>query len=234
MKPRHFAWGVVWALLITALETLTLPPQLFTGNLFMWWLTNWLLPVWCVIGSLYVWAAEIGDRRAGTTGVVISWLLVGVVGAVVQPLSNVLSRQLLATRVAGFYEFATPVGQPSSTTESLIVFNLWIALFYGGLLVAAYTLTARRDRLDDLRMRAALVRSRTEAQLATMRVEALESRLVAPLLLRSLGELERRYRDTPARAEVLLDRLVELLRAVQATATERLNAYDRLKREVET
>jgi hypothetical protein len=95
---------------------------------------------------------------------------------------------------------------------ALFAYHLWLFLFYGGMLVAAFTISQRSKQLSSLLHATALVRGRSETLLAEVRGRALQSRLDPALVLETLRELEQRYRSSPERAEKLLESLVEYLR----------------------
>jgi len=92
------------------------------------------------------------------------------------------------------------------------LYQLWMTLFYGALLVAARMFTVRVERTRHLLHQSAMARSRAEALLDTARLQALQSQIDPTLLLDSMRELEQRYRKSPERAERLLEALVEFLR----------------------
>jgi hypothetical protein len=88
-------------------------------------------------------------------------------------------------------------------TMPVTLYNLWINLFYGGLLMIAYSLTLRRDRMRSLSHANAVARNRTQSILDPARLQALQRQVDPALLLDSMGELEKRYRDEPDGAPVV-------------------------------
>ena len=115
---------------------------------------------------------------------------------------------------------------PRPLTMSLTVYNLWINLFYGGLLMMAYSLALRRERMRSLLHANAVARNRTQAILDEARLQALQRQVDPALLLSSMGELEKRYRNEPDGAERLLETLVEFLRCAMPGLREPVSTVD--------
>jgi hypothetical protein len=109
---------------------------------------------------------------------------------------------------------------------ALTVYNLWINLFYGGLLMMAYSLTLRRERMRSLLHANAVARNHTQAILDEARLQALQRQVDPALLLSSMGELEKRYRNEPDEAERLLETLVEFLRCAMPGLREPVSTVD--------
>jgi LytS/YehU family sensor histidine kinase len=119
------------------------------------------------------------------------------------------------------------IGMPRHPlTMSLTVYNLWINLFYGGLLMMAYSLTLRRERTRSLLHANAVARNRTQTILDEARLQALQRQVDPALLLSSMGELEKRYRTEPDGAERLLETLVEFLRCAMPGLREPVSTVD--------
>jgi hypothetical protein len=115
---------------------------------------------------------------------------------------------------------------PRRLTMSLTVYNLWINLFYGGLLMMAYSLALRRERALSLLHANAVARNHTQAILDEARLQALQRQVDPALLLNSMGELEKRYRNEPDRAERLLETLVEFLRCAMPGLREPISTVE--------
>jgi hypothetical protein len=115
---------------------------------------------------------------------------------------------------------------PPPLTMSLMVYNLWINLFYGGLLMLAYSFTLRRERMRSLLHANAVARNHTQATLDEARLQALQRQVDPALLLGSMGELERRYRTEPDRAERLLETLVDFLRCAMPGLREPISTVE--------
>jgi hypothetical protein len=111
-------------------------------------------------------------------------------------------------------------------TIPLMAYNLWINLFYGGLLMLAYSLTLRRERMRSLLHASALARNHTQAILDEARLQALQKQVDPALLLSSMSELEKRYRIEPEGAERLLEALVEFLRCAMPGLREPTSTVD--------
>jgi len=217
-RRRILVWGTAWGIAITVVEQLAFTPgeAWATVSMLWWWLTMWLTPVWCLVGCIFVWVADHGARRQDIRGSLLGWLTVAVTSAVVQPFVRIGVQtwigELLPAAAALNTGGAMRLLPHDPLTVSLTVYNLWINLFYGGLLMAAYSLTLRRERVRSLLHAHAVARNRTQANLDEAGLQALQKQVDPALLLNSLSELEKRYRGEPDRAERLLESLVEFLR----------------------
>jgi hypothetical protein len=245
-RRRILAWGTAWGIAITVVEQLAFTPGEVwaTVSMLWWWLTRWLTPVWCLVGCMFVWVADHGARRHDIRGSLLGWLTVAVTSAIMQPFLSIgvqtWIREVLPAAAALNTGGAVQM-PPQPLTMSLIVYNLWTNLFYGGLLMGAYSLTLRRERVRSLLHANAVARNRTQAILDEARLQALQRQVDPALLLNSMGELEKRYRGEPDGAERLLESLVEFLRCAMpglrdptstVDAEVRLaRAYVRLQRE---
>jgi Histidine kinase len=241
-RRRIFAWGTAWGVAITVVEQLAFTPgeAWATVNMLLWWLTVWLTPVWCLVGCMFVWVADRAVRQHSIRSSLIGWLIVAVAAAIAEPFLTdnvqIWFRELMPTVAA----LSTPraVHMPLRT---IMFYNLWINLFYGGLLMIAYSLTLRQERMRSLLHGTAIARNRTQTILDEARLEALQRQVDPALLLNSMSELERRYRSEPDEAERLLETLVEFLRCAmpglrQPTSTvdaelRLARAYVRLQKE---
>jgi hypothetical protein len=116
--------------------------------------------------------------------------------------------------------------RPRPLTMPVTVYNLWINVFYGGLLIVAYSLTLRRERIRSLLHANAVARNRTQAILDEARLQALQRQVDPTLLLSSMGELEKRYRSDPDAAEHLLEALVDFLRCAMPGLREPVSTVD--------
>jgi hypothetical protein len=105
----------------------------------------------------------------------------------------------------------------------------WVA-FAGGIPFFAYCLVAQRAvRVRGLLARAEFERARTTTLLGQAEVDALEGRVDPAMLQRSLEALQSAYASDRARAEALLDALVDFLRqAMPALRSGRSTLLDEL------
>ncbi len=230
-RRRILAWGVAWGLAITVVEQLAFTPgeAWASVSVLWWWLTMWLTPVWCLVGCMFVWFADHGSRSRGLRGLLIGWLTVAVTSAIMQPYLSIgvqtwIREVLPATAVlnaGGVMRMP-----PHPLTTSLTVYNLWINLFYGGLLMVAYSLTLRRERVRSLMHSNAVARNRTQAILDEARLQALQKQVDPALLLSAMRELEERYRSDSDGAERLLEALVEFLRCAMPGLSEPTSTVD--------
>jgi hypothetical protein len=228
---RIVVWGTAWGIAITVVEQLafTPGPAWTTVNMLLWWLTDWLTPLWCLVGCLFVWVADRAARQHNIRDLLLGWLTVALTSAMAQPF---LENRLQAW-IGDVWPAAAALSKPEAMRMparplaiSLAVYNLWINVFYGGLLMMAYTLTLRRERMRSLLHANAVSRSRTQAILDEARLQALQRQVDPALLLSSMAELEKRYRDEPDGAERLLEELVEFLRCAMPGLREPVSTVD--------
>jgi hypothetical protein len=215
--PRGAAsWGIVWAVSVGLVEYLTVAPidnWGFTRQL-VFWLLYWLMPYWCVVGLIFVRLADQYARIAGSRFIAAFIALIGI-SAVLNP---VLSIELITLTKKTFPQFEAytaelrPIEPTWGNWTNFALYQLWATAFYGSLLVAARIFTMRAERTTHMLHQSAMVRSRTETLLDAARLQALQSQIDPKLLLGSMQELEQRYRGSPARAERLLEALVDFLR----------------------
>jgi hypothetical protein len=230
-RRRILAWGAAWGIAMTVVEQLALPPgeDWATVSMLLWWLTHWLTPVWCLVGCAFVWVADRTAHQHGIRVSLLGWLTIAVTSAFVQPfLSNLLQmwiREFLPA-AAAFTTDKTVLMQLHPLTLPLAAYNLWINLFYGGLLMMGYSLTLRRERTRSLLHANAVTRNHTQAILDEARLQALQRQVDPALLLSSMSELEKRYRNEPDRAERLLEALVEFLRCAMPGLREPISTVD--------
>jgi len=181
----------------------------------VWWLVYWLIPYWCVVGYLLVRLADGRERLGGRLGQCAAFLAIVLVSAAVQP-PLVMGLSMLTRRVFPsidtYASHAITIGPTLDTWSNIALYNVWVTLFYGGLLMAARIFAVRAEHIRALVYSCAMARSRTEALLDTERLQALQSQIDPTLLLDTMQELEQRYRAAPDRAERLLEDLVDFLR----------------------
>lgn len=230
-RRRILAWGTAWGIAMTVVEQLAFTPgeAWATASMLLWWLTKWLTPVWCLVGCIFVWVADRAVRQHKILDSVVGWLTVAVISAIGQPFLSIRVqtwiREFLpdAAALTAHGAGQIPLHPP---TISLAVYNLWINLFYGGLLMMAYSLTLRRERMRSLLHATAVARNHTQAILDEARLQALQRQVDPALLLNSMGELEKRYRNEPDRAERLLEMLVEFLRCAMPGLREPISTVE--------
>jgi hypothetical protein len=228
---RILVWGMAWGMAITVVEQLAFTPGEVwaTVSMLWWWLTDWLTPLWCLVGCMFVWAADRAARQHQIHGALLGWLTVAVTSAIVQPfLSNHVQTWIGEVLPAAAVLTTNENMQmpPRPLTMSLAVYNLWINLSYGGLLMVVYSLAQRRERMRSLLHANAIARNRTQAILDEARLQALQRQVDPALLLSSMGELEKRYRNEPDAAERLLETLVEFLRCAMPGLRDPVSTVD--------
>ena len=230
-RRRILAWGTAWGIAMTVVEQLAFTPgeAWATASMLLWWLTKWLTPVWCLVGCIFVWVADRAVRQHKILGSVVGWLTVAVISAIGQPFLSIRVQTWIREVMPDAAALTThgagqiPLHLPAM---SLAVYNLWVNLFYGGLLMMAYSLTLRRERMRSLLHANAVARNHTQAILDEARLQALQRQVDPALLLNSMGELEKRYRNEPDRAERLLEMLVEFLRCAMPGLREPISTVE--------
>jgi hypothetical protein len=214
---RILTWGVAWGIGVTLLEQLLFTPIADWGSVgFLFFcFFPWLLPAWCAIGAAFVWlVARRADRRSRHE-MLWGWLAVAAVGAIGQQALAAGIWQLLTwlhlreAWLSLFHDLRLPWPAYSA---SVVMYNFCICLLYGGLVMLAFALVLRHERMRALLHDAAIARARTQTLLDETRLEFLQQQIDPALLLDSMHELERRYRNDPERAERLLEKLVDFLR----------------------
>jgi hypothetical protein len=217
---RILQWGVLWGLLLSAAEFfVNLPVHGMPLPAFLlWWLTVWPLPLWCLLGSVMLLLARRAERSGHWRAPFLFGLAAALAWSAYQPLHVLMMNEgwrdiaagptLMAMAGTEITAFNLPLA-----SLTLFAYNLWVSLFYGGLLVGGYALSVRNERMRTTLREAALVRGRTEALLGELRLQTLRSQIDPALLLAGLDEVQRLYRDQPDRADDLLERLVDFLRA---------------------
>jgi hypothetical protein len=210
-------WGITWGVGVGLVERLAVAPIDDWGSLqqlLLFSLLYWLMPYWCVIGRLFVWLADHHERIGSRGRSIAAFMALCAVAAGLQPPLSIALIRLTTDAFPGFerYAAAGPTQPEWANWSTLSLYQLWVTLFYGGLLVAARIFTVRMERTRDLLHQSALARSRTDALLDAARLQALQSQIDPNLLLDSMRELQQRYRANPEHAERLLEALVEFLR----------------------
>jgi len=225
---RAIAWGSTWAVAVAICESLAMAPERWvSGQLLLWWLIYWVMPVWCVIGALLLWLLNRGERRAGRRGMMPAFLLPIPLPLIVQPFCAVVMAGASARLFPKLHDFvAAEVNPLRLQILDIGVYNLWVYAFYGSLLVAVFTLTVRTERFRARVHASAMARSRTEGLLDAERLQALQAQIDPNLLLDSMRELEQRYRSAPQAAERLLEALVEFLRNAMHGLREPVSSLD--------
>ena len=245
---RILTWGVAWGIGVTMLEQLLFTPIADWGSVgfLLFCFFPWLLPAWCAIGAGFVWlVARCAGGRSRYT-MLWGWVAIAAVGAIGQQVFVAGVWRLLAlfnlreAWLSLFQDLRLP--WPASSA-SVVTYNFYICLLYGGLVMLAFSLVLRHERMRSLLHDAAIARARTQTLLDETRLECLQQQIDPSLLLDSMRELERRYRNDPERAERLLEKLVDFLRCAmpglrssRSTVTTELHlarAYAALQQERE-
>lgn len=214
---RIFWWALWWAVLLSAAEFAVLAPLRDAPQpvLLLWWLTGWGGPLWVLAGMGYLLLARDGERRGSARALWLHPLMVAAGFSLVQPLYGFGTELLLATPpldVRGISRSTFGLATDVQAHASQMLYDLWVNLFYGGLLVGAYVLVVRAERMRTVWRQAAIARGRAERTLDEARLHTLRSQVDPQLLLDALRRCERLYRSERARADELLDRLVDFLR----------------------
>jgi signal transduction histidine kinase len=214
-RGRILAWSITWACLVAVLESLGMTPERWASpELLLWWLTYWTLPLWCLIGALLLWLANRTERTGRLGPLAVGFVLVWPLPVFIQPevsaAMNGVAGTLPALRRSA--KDLAIVPDPHNWI-GIGLYNTWIYLFYGGLLVAVALLTMRSERIRSMLHASAMARYRTQDLLDTERLRVLQAQVDPALLLDAMREIEQRYRHDPQHAEKLLEALVEFLRS---------------------
>ncbi len=219
VRNRCITWGVTWGVAVGIVENLAVVPIDDWGikDQMEFWLIEWTIPYWCVIGCLLVVLADRHEHIAHRGRFMAGFIALCVIAAALQPPLSIGLFRVVTDVVPGFERVsyasaAGVIGTNWSNWNTLSVYMIWENVFYGGLLVAARIFTVRVEHTRHLLQQSAMARSGTEAVLDAARLQALQAQVDPNLLLDSMQELELRYRTSPERAERLLEALVEFLR----------------------
>jgi len=207
-------WGTLWGLAVSAAEGIAFQARwsdLSPAEFIRFWLGLWVLPGWCVVGGLYLVAVRLAERR-GRPALLAGWLLISVGWAITEPMIGATRLDLLLHQV--------PFGR------DLLFYILWLCLFYGGLLMAAYRLALQADRTSALLQDAAIARGRTTVLRDQVELGLLRRRVDPTLLVDVLHDIEQLYRRASRHADVLLDRLVEFLRCATQGVNGQLSTLE--------
>ena len=191
---RAASYGVLWGVGRMALESFSLPlADMSPADLLLF--EAHLLPEWCLEGLVL----------AGAT----MWLEPRLILMLMAPAVVALG-MLVATLGLVLRQF---LFLPSWLNDQSHLHFFWVHVFYGGLFVAAYRLSAQSERTRGLLVQAEIARQRTEAFLSSARLQARQGHVDPAFLLRVMVEVERRYAQDAASVDRLLGPLVNFLRA---------------------
>ena len=210
-------WSITWGVGVGIVEYVIVGPIDDWGSVrqLRFWLFYWTVPYWCVVGRMFIWLADQHDRARNRGRLAAAFIALSALSAALDPVLSIMLIHLTKQIFPRFETYAAELRtvEPDwSSWATFSLYQLWEALFYGGLLVTARIFTIRAERTRHLLYQSALARNRTEALLDAVRLQALQSQIDPNLLLDSMKELEQRYRASPERAERLLEALVEFLR----------------------
>ena len=205
--PRALLYGLLWAVAITARETMMLPFGQFDSARQMA-VMGPILFMYVIDGVLFAWIALVLEPRIDSLPkfaclIVASALVIAVLHQ---------SRWGLL-RMAGFeFGFEVQLGE-SMTGWSNLVFIVWMLLFHGGIFLAACALAVRTERHRATLGQAQIARQTSEALLDAAELDALRAQVDPAFLLRVMAAVQARYVTDAAGADRLLDELVAFLRA---------------------
>lgn len=202
MGQRVALYGTMGGVMMTVLEFLVLAPNLVAP---IWLeLAVYLMLQWIPAGIVVAWIGlRIDGRYRGLTMIM---LLAGFAAA----MSVVIIAMREAARAVGVTLNPGPL--TSAPLLPSFFYTLWVTLFYGGLFMMACAQSARAERTRYALARAEIERQESEIVLGEAALQALKARVDPDFLLRSVGEIARRYEGDPAGADRLLDALVAFLR----------------------
>jgi hypothetical protein len=228
---RILVWGLVWSLALTIAETplISRIDALDWQHRATWILLEWSQLWWWLLGCMLVWAAQRGERLAGTPGLFVALLLVSALNALVQANITPALRNLQSTiqDVSTLNITALLPSRNLDTWVSLSLYQFWVGISSGGLLVLVYALVSRRERMQHLLHLAALARGKAEMLLSAERLKAQQAQIDPLLLLTVMHDIEQRYREDPRRGDRLLTALVDFLRCAMPGLRERSSTLQR-------
>lgn len=201
--PAVLVQGMLWGVAASVLDSMVLPVA--DGSFAtLLELFLWTTPGWCLVGiGIAGWIHVAGDRLLHPV-----FFAASVVGCAVVLSTMRFFAYATVGAVAPAALFPNGIGATAS-----LLYQAWFIVFYGGLFFLAWTLDRRGQRTRRLLSQAGIARERTQALLGEARIRVLRNHVEPELMLRAMGEIERRYSADPAAADRLLGRLVSFLRA---------------------
>jgi hypothetical protein len=194
------AYGTLWGFAVLGMESVLQPVDAITREYAAFVLS--LAPQLVALGICIAWLAILVERT-----VAWRWLPLVVAGMAVAAGAAMACGERLVYPLIGLS--VLPRGQDSF---SAFCYHAWTALFYGGLLLIGRVFALHGERVERLLARAELERSRREATLGEVRLQALQGSVEPRLMRDVLSDVQRRQHTDPAGAERLLDELVGFLR----------------------
>jgi hypothetical protein len=213
---RYVCYGVVLGVLIAVLEfayydpLITSPGRLGVGMLFSMLLT------WGGEGILLALVVGLFERRAaprplGAWQLTLAVLTGSIIGV---PVWQLFMQSVMRERL-GILLLRDYVNQPVEFVP-IVLYNVWMMLFFGGLAAALY-LSRQRHARTLAKLRAAeLAREASQRGLAQEQLAAVRARVDPDFLFQTLTKLERLYESDPAGADRLLEELIVFLRGAVA------------------
>lgn len=224
-------WALAWSLAVTVAESSavsnidTIDALQFTA----WLLIGWLQPMWWLVGLLLLRGVQRSGRASGVPRTIVVLLLVTLANATLQPVLGWALRPLREVLMEGADANLTAL-MPANDFRSwldLAIYQVWIGLFYGGLLLLAWGFVTRREQMQRLLHQAAVARGRAETLLASERLHAQQAQIDPRLLVETMHEVEARYRTDPLRGDRLLSALVNFLQFAMPGLRERRSTLQR-------
>ena len=194
------AYGALWGCAVFGLETVMQPVDAISGEYAAFVFS--VAPQLVALGIGIAWLAVLVERT-----VAWRWLPLVVVGmAIAAGAANTLLESLVYPLVG------LPVLPRHHEILGAFWYHVWTALFYGGLLLIGRVFALHGERVERLLARAEVERSRREATLGEVRLQALQGSVEPRLMREVLSDVQRRQDADPAGAERLLDEFVGFLR----------------------
>ena len=203
--------GVAWAFVVTTFESLSQPPLelslpdyvMFYSRILLHYVAGGLLLAWFMarLGNL--------DPR------IPRWVAIPAV------LAAAMAVALLIDRLSVFYVpfWSNAVMAMTAPPLPEIGAHLaWNFSVYGGLYVLTFLFLQNETRSRERLRVTELARIRADARMDRAMAEDRSPAIAPELLLRALSVLAQRYDENHRRANLLLDKLVRLLRSASAAA----------------
>ena len=170
-----------------------------------------LLP-WCGEGVLLGLTLALFERRAAPRPLRPAELAAAVViGVALGVLAWQSFLQFVLRAHFGLWLLRDHMGQPVDPA-SIMLYNAWLMLIFGGLAVALHGARQRHARMLATLRGAELEREASARRLAETRLAALQARIAPDFLFQTLARLETLYEADPPAADRLLEDLIVFLR----------------------
>lgn len=202
--------GVAWGIVVTTFESLSQPPLELSPSEFLAFYPRILLH-FGVGGIVLAWlTSTIVDSRRRFSALIAAILVL------CAAMAAALTIDWLSVTYVSFWRDSPMSAMWQATAVGAHM--AWTFSVYGGLYVLTFLFLRNEARSRERLRLAELARIDAEARMDRALAEKMLPAVAPDLLVRALSELARRYDENDGRADRLLDRLVQLLRAASGAA----------------